>query len=53
MQKKDYYNQIKKLIINNEVNRKVKEYSINRNDLEAKYILVNYLMMLVSIMGEI
>jgi len=37
MQEKEYYNEIKDLIINNEVNKKVKNYSINRTDLETKY----------------
>ena len=33
----DYYNEIKNELINNEINRKVKKYSINRSDLEAYY----------------
>ena len=33
----DYYKQIKNELINNEVNRKVKNYSINRSDLETYY----------------
>ena len=37
MQEKEYYNEIKELIINNEVNRSVKNYYINRSDLETKY----------------
>jgi len=37
MQETEYYNEIKDLIINNEVNKKVKSYSINRTDLETKY----------------
>ena len=37
MQEKEYYNEIKDLIMNNEVNKRVKNYSINRNDLETKY----------------
>ena len=37
MQEKGYYNEIKELIINNEVNKSVKNYYINRSDLETKY----------------
>lgn len=33
----NYYNEIKKELINNEINRKVKSYSINRSDLNAYY----------------
>ena len=33
----NYYNEIKNELINNEINRKVKKYSINRSDLEAYY----------------
>ena len=33
----DYYNEIKNKLINNEINRSVKEYSINKNDLETYY----------------
>ena len=32
-----YYNNIKDLLINNEITKKVKEYSINKSDLETKY----------------
>ena len=34
---KEYYNQIKDILINNEVYKKVKDYSKNRNDLETYY----------------
>ena len=37
MKETDYYNNIKNLIINNEVTKSVKNYSINRSDLETKY----------------
>lgn len=37
MEEKEYYNEIKDLIINNEVNKRVKNYSINKSDLETKY----------------
>ena len=37
MEEKEYYNEIKDLIINNEVNKRVKDYSINKSDLETKY----------------
>ena len=33
----DYYNEIKNELINNEVNRKVKNYSINKSDLNTYY----------------
>lgn len=33
----DYYNEIKNEIINNEINKKIKDYSKNRSDLESKY----------------
>ena len=33
----NYYNEIKNELINNEINRKVKSYSINRNDLNSYY----------------
>ena len=33
----NYYNAIKNELINNEINRKVKNYSINKSDLNAYY----------------
>ena len=33
----NYYNEIKNELINNEINRKIKNYSINKNDLNAYY----------------
>jgi len=33
----NYYNEIKEQLINNEINRKVKNYSINRSDLNTYY----------------
>ena len=33
----NYYNEIKNELINNEINRKIKNYSINRSDLNAYY----------------
>ena len=33
----NYYNEIKNELINNEINRKVKNYSINRSDLDTYY----------------
>ena len=33
----NYYNEIKKELINNEINRNVKNYSINRSDLNTYY----------------
>ena len=33
----NYYNEIKQELINNEITRKVKKYSINKNDLKTYY----------------
>ena len=33
----NYYNEIKNELINNEINRKVKNYSINKRDLNTYY----------------
>ena len=33
----NYYNEIKNELINNEINRKVKNYSINKSDLSTYY----------------
>ena len=33
----NYYNEIKNELINNEINRKVKNYSMNRSDLNTYY----------------
>ena len=33
----NYYNEIKNELINNEINRRVKNYSINKNDLNTYY----------------
>ena len=33
----NYYTEIKNELINNEINRKVKNYSINKNDLNTYY----------------
>ena len=33
----NYYNEIKEEIINNEINKKIKDYSKNKSDLESKY----------------
>lgn len=33
----NYYNNIKKLLINNEINKRVKNYSINKSDLDSYY----------------
>ena len=35
--KMNYYNEIKQELINNEINRKVKNYSINKSDLNTYY----------------
>ena len=33
----NYYNEIKNELINNEINKKVKNYSINKSDLNTYY----------------
>ena len=33
----NYYNEIKTELLNNEINRKIKNYSINKNDLNTYY----------------
>lgn len=33
----NFYEKIKQELINNEINRKVKSYSINKSDLDAYY----------------
>ena len=33
----NYYNEIRNELINNDINRKVKNYSINKNDLDTYY----------------
>ena len=33
----NYYNEIKNELLNNEINRKIKNYSINRSDLNTYY----------------
>ena len=35
----NYYNEIKNKLIDNEINRKVKNCSINKNDLNTNYIV--------------
>ena len=37
IQERNYYNEIKEELINNEVNRKIKDYSKNRSDLNTYY----------------
>lgn len=39
----DYYNEIKNELINNEINKKVKSYSINRSDLNTYFNVVKML----------
>ena len=39
----NYYKEIKELLINNEVYKKVKDYSKNRNDLETYYNVGKFL----------
>ena len=39
----NYYDEIKSELVNNEINRKVKNYSINRSDLNTYYNVVKML----------
>lgn len=39
----NYYNEIKNELINNEINRKVKNYSINKSDINTYYKVVKML----------
>ena len=39
----NYYNEIKQELINNEINRKIKNYSINRSDLNTYYNVLKML----------
>ena len=48
----NYYNEIKNELINNEINRKVKNYSINRSDLNAYYNVGKLLFGAVKNYGE-
>ena len=45
----NYYNEIKNELINNEIYKKVKDYSKNRNDLETYY---NVGKLLIEAQGE-
>ena len=48
----NYYNEIKQELINNEINRKVKNYSINRNDLNTYYNVGRLLLVAGNKYGE-
>ena len=48
----NYYNAIKNELINNEINRKVKNYSINKSDLNAYYNVGKLLLDAVNQYGE-
>ena len=48
----NYYNEIKTELINNEITKKVKDYSKNRSDLNIIIMLVNYFLKLVNIMEK-
>ena len=48
----NYYNEIKTELINNEITKKVKDYSKNRSDLNTIIMLVNYFLKLVNIMEK-
>lgn len=38
----NYYNKIKKELLDNEINKKVKYYSKNKYEIEKYYMLVNF-----------
>ena len=48
----DYYNEIKNELINNEIYKKVKDYSKNRSDLNTYYNVGNYYQKQVNIMEK-
>ena len=48
----NYYDEIKKELINNEINRKVKSYSINKSDLNTYYNVGKMLCEAVKHYGE-
>ena len=48
----NYYNEIKQELINNEINRKVKNYSINKSDLNTYYNVGRLLLVAGNKYGE-
>ena len=48
----NYYNEIKTELINNEITKRVKDYSKNRSDLNTIIMLVNYFLKQVNIMEK-
>ena len=44
----NYYNEIKTELINNDITKRVKDYSKNRSDLNTIIMLVNYFLKLVN-----
>lgn len=38
----NYYNEIKRELIDNELNKKVKDYSKNKYEIQKYYMLVNF-----------
>ena len=48
----NYYRKIKEQIINNELTKRVKDYSKNRSDLTTYYNVVNYLVKQVNTMEK-
>ncbi len=48
----NYYNEIKNELINNEINRKVKSYSINKSDLNTYYNVGKLLLAVGNQYGE-
>lgn len=46
----NYYNEIKRQIINNEITKKIKDYSKNRSDLQTYYNIGKLLQKLENIM---
>ena len=48
----DYYNEIKNQLINNEIYKKVKDYSKNRNDLTTYYNIGKLLIKKVATLSQ-
>ena len=50
----NYYDEIKNELVNNEINRKVKNYSINRSDLNTYYNVGNiiFFMYIIQIIAN-
>ena len=49
----DYYDEIKNKLIDNEVTKRIKDYSKNKSDLDTIIMLANYFQKLVNIMVKV